>query len=68
MKIIWRETYRVHFEVNKFASRQRNDNLSLINSTLYNRFLVRRLPLVDSSVSSNVANAVGINLNERIVA
>lgn len=61
------ETYRVHFEINEFTTRQSDDNLALIDGTFHDCFLVGSFPLVDSSVSTNVANAIRVHLNEGIV-
>lgn len=63
-----RVTYRIHFEVNKLASGQRNDNLALVDCTFDDRFLVRCLPLVDSPVGANVTDAVWVDLHESVVA
>lgn len=62
------QTYRVHFKVDKLSTRQGNYNLSLVHSASNDGFLIRRFPLVDSSIRSNVPDAVWVNLHECVVA
>lgn len=59
-------SYRIHFEINQLSSRQCNDYLSLVNSTLHDGLLPGSLPLVDSFISSNMPNAIWINLKGRL--
>lgn len=62
------ETYRVHFEIDEFAARQGDDDLSLVDGAFDDGFLAGRLPLVDPLVGADVSDAVGVHLHERVVA
>ena len=55
-------TYHVHFKIDQLSTRQRYDHLPLIDGTPSDVFLSVRLPLIDTLVSLNVANALRINL------
>lgn len=56
-------THRVHLKVDNLASSQSNHNLTLVKGTAYNGLLARSFPLVDSTVRSDVPDAVGVNLH-----
>ena len=59
------KTYRVHFEIHDFSSRERDDDLPMIDGASRDGFFTGGLPFVDSTIRANVTNPVGIYLPKR---
>ena len=55
-------SYRIHLEVDEFATRQRDDHLPLVDRAAHDVLLAGCAPLVDALVCSDVTNTVRINL------
>ena len=61
-------SHRVHFEVDELSARESDDDLPPVDGAPVDRFLAWGPPLVDPLVGPDVTNAVGVNLDESVVA
>ena len=57
-------SYRVHLKVDKLATGESDDNLSLIHSTSDDGLFPRRLPFVHTFVCSDMTDAIWVNLKK----
>lgn len=54
--------YRVHFKVDQLSSSQCNDHLPLVYGTSHNCLLSWGLPLINTLICSDMANAIWVDL------
>ena len=57
----------VHFKVDDFAAREGDGHLALVDRAVGDDALWGRLPLVDTAVAADVADALGVNLQQGVV-